>query len=226
MSHDGARAAQLGLPARAGCLCWFPAQFWLQRGLQGRSACSSRFAWPRRLAAPHCGFRHRCDCCTRELACHQKRCKIFELFLISSRYFAERVAFFINIYNALIIHGTCAFGSPASLLKRLTFFGDVKYRIGADTYSADDIEHGVLRGNAASPASLGSLLNIGPLKKPQFRDRDLRRAQCVEPIDPRIHFALVCGAKSCPPIKLYTPDNLHEGLQARPRTSTAAMGAH
>jgi hypothetical protein len=23
----------------------------------------------------------------------------------------------------------------------------------------------------------------------------------------------VCGAKSCPPIKLYTPENLHEGLQ-------------
>lgn len=35
----------------------------------------------------------------------------------------------------------------------------------------------------------------------------------VSPVDPRIHFALVCGAKSCPPIKLYTPDNLDEGLQ-------------
>ena len=37
--------------------------------------------------------------------------------------------------------------------------------------------------------------------------------QRVDPMDPRIHFALVCGAKSCPPIKLYTPDNLEEGLQ-------------
>ncbi len=34
------------------------------------------------------------------------------------------------------------------------------------------------------------------------------------PRDPRIHFALVCGARSCPPIKLYTPDNLEEGLAA------------
>lgn len=33
-------------------------------------------------------------------------------------------------------------------------------------------------------------------------------------MDPRIHFALVCGAKSCPPIKLYTPDNLEDGLQS------------
>lgn len=41
------------------------------------------------------------------------------------------------------------------------------------------------------------------------------RAQVVQPCDPRIHFALVCGAKSCPPIKVYTPDNLEEGLQVR-----------
>ena len=26
--------------------------------------------------------------------------------------------------------------------------------------------------------------------------------QVIKPPDPRIHFALVCGAKSCPPIKV------------------------
>eukprot|EP00955_Chlamydomonas_euryale_P096409 365010-Chlamydomonas_euryale.AAC.3 len=40
------------------------------------------------------------------------------------------------------------------------------------------------------------------------------RPLCQLQVDPRIHFALVCGAKSCPPIKLYTPDNLDEGLTA------------
>ena len=33
-------------------------------------------------------------------------------------------------------------------------------------------------------------------------------------MDPRIHFALVCGAKSCPPIKVYTPDSLEDGLDS------------
>jgi Protein of unknown function, DUF547 len=33
-------------------------------------------------------------------------------------------------------------------------------------------------------------------------------------MDKRIHFALVCGAKSCPPIRVYTPDELDEGLDA------------
>jgi Protein of unknown function, DUF547 len=40
------------------------------------------------------------------------------------------------------------------------------------------------------------------------------RLQVVQQLDPRIHFALVCGAKSCPPIKLYTPETLEEGLQS------------
>ena len=38
--------------------------------------------------------------------------------------------------------------------------------------------------------------------------------QVVAPLDPRIHFALVCGAKSCPPIKVYTAEALEEGLEA------------
>ena len=38
--------------------------------------------------------------------------------------------------------------------------------------------------------------------------------QVVTPMDPRIHFALVCGAKSCPPIKVYTPTTLQEGLDS------------
>lgn len=135
--------------------------------------------------------------------------------MLNETHDAERIAFFVNVYNALIIHATVELGAPANLLKRLTFFGDALYRIGADTFSANDIEHGILRNNATSPASVGALLNFGPLKKPQLPEADARRHLCIDPMDPRIHFALVCGAKSCPPIKLYTPENLDEGLQAR-----------
>jgi hypothetical protein len=31
-------------------------------------------------------------------------------------------------------------------------------------------------------------------------------------VDPRIHFALNCGAKSCPPIAAYTPDGIDDEL--------------
>ena len=33
-------------------------------------------------------------------------------------------------------------------------------------------------------------------------------------MDPRIHFALVCGARSCPPIRTYTAEGLDEQLAA------------
>lgn len=46
--------------------------------------------------------------------------------------------------------------------------------------------------------------------------------QVVSPVDPRIHFTLVCGAKSCPPIKLYSPETLEEGLTAAAETFIAA----
>ncbi len=45
-------------------------------------------------------------------------------------------------------------------------------------------------------------------------DRPWCWVQVVKPVDPRIHFALVCGAKSCPPIKVYTPTSLQEGLDS------------
>lgn len=126
---------------------------------------------------------------------------------------AEKIAFFINVYNALIVHATVAHGVPANVVARLKFFRKANYVIGGSSFSADDMEHGVLRSNAVAPSSLGSLLGIKFLQKNQFPAGDPREQLSVSPLDPRIHFALVCGAKSCPPIKLYTPDNLDEGLQ-------------
>lgn len=91
--------------------------------------------------------------------------------------------------------------------------GSVLSALCRSLVQADDIEHGILRSNAIAPASIGALLKLPFLARPQFKKGDPRREYVVSPVDPRIHFALVCGAKSCPPIKLYTPDNLDEGLQ-------------
>lgn len=47
---------------------------------------------------------------------------------------------------------------------------------------------------------------------PRFPTDNSVRAACAT--DPRIHFALVCGAKSCPPIRIFKPSNLDRGLRA------------
>ena len=113
------------------------------------------------------------------------------------------LAFWINIYNALIIHGAVACGVKKSVNEVSGFFGRTAYRIGPWVFSLDVIEHGLLRENRGHPARL--LL-------PQLAPWDDRRSLIVRPMDIRVHFALNCGAASCPPIRHYTAENIDAEL--------------
>ena len=59
------------------------------------------------------------------------------------------------------------------------------YNIGGLVYNLDEIEHGVLRRNKGHP-------NAG---KQEFPDDDPRAKVSLTSLDPRIHFALNCGAR-------------------------------
>jgi hypothetical protein len=130
----------------------------------------------------------------------------------------ELTAFAINLYNALIIHSLVAHGTARyeSAAGRLSFFTKgARYLVGGSVYSADDLENGILRGNSPAASSIGMLLGFPALSQGPFVTGDPRRAAVVPPpVDARIHFALVCGARSCPPVQVYSPDNLEEGLAA------------
>jgi glutaredoxin len=127
----------------------------------------------------------------------------------------EKIAFFLNVYNALVVHVTAVVGAPDGFFDRLTYFGRYKYEIGGCYYSCDDIEHGILRGNRPGAASLGAIVGKPGLSRGPFDATSDPRAQhVVLPVDPRIHFALVCGAKSCPPIRTYTGEGLDAQLAA------------
>ncbi|KXJ12165.1 hypothetical protein AC249_AIPGENE9771 [Exaiptasia diaphana] len=121
----------------------------------------------------------------------------------------EKMAFFLNVYNALTIHGLAMSSHkdghlPTSVLEIKQFWRNTAYNIGGYTLSLDDIEHGILRGNKPHPSS----------PTPLFTKEDPRCELTIKPMDPRIHFALVCGAKSCPPINVYSEKNLENGLNA------------
>ncbi|MCO5608180.1 hypothetical protein L7F22_062386 [Adiantum nelumboides] len=66
----------------------------------------------------------------------------------------ERLAFFINLYNAMVIHAVMALGHPDGPLDRRKFFGDFQYLVGGSPYSLSAIENGVLRANQRPPYSL------------------------------------------------------------------------
>lgn len=119
----------------------------------------------------------------------------------------ERMAFWINLYNALIIDAIIQWGVKRSVQDVLGFFAKAAYCVNGYRFSADDIEHGILRANAGHPA----------LGKPQFGKSDPRLQWVVREFDPRIHFTLVCGADSCPPIGVYQPEALDWQLNAATR---------
>jgi hypothetical protein len=116
---------------------------------------------------------------------------------------ATRIAFWINLYNVLAIHGVLTLGIRASVMEIPSFFGVVAYRVGDFVLTLDEIENGVLRRNAPHPAT-GSRL---------FDDDDPRLALCPSRLDPRIHAALVCASTSCPPVAFYEASKLDEQLE-------------
>jgi hypothetical protein len=118
-----------------------------------------------------------------------------------------RLAFWINVYNALVFHGIVALGIRRTVREMRGFYGRVCYRVGGFVLSADDIEHGILRGNARH----------GWLRRRRFGARDSRLALAAHPVDPRIHFAITCGAQSCPPVGAYRAEALDQQLDLAAR---------
>ena len=102
----------------------------------------------------------------------------------------ERLAYWINVYNAYTIELVSAHGERESIRNINTSFGLAVpgpwrvplVRAGGRNYHLDNVEHDVIRK--------------------QFKE-------------PRIHFALVCAAMSCPPLRneAYTGGRLDAQLQ-------------
>ncbi|MGM5469716.1 DUF547 domain-containing protein [Flavobacteriaceae bacterium LMO-SS05] len=107
-------------------------------------------------------------------------------------------AFWINIYNAYF-----QMLSNSNHSKRKTIFSEKSIEIAQNTFSLDDIEHGILRKYRIKK-SFGYLPN--PFVLPLIKNL------AVQTLDYRVHFALNCGAKSCPPIAFYTLEKIDEEL--------------
>jgi len=119
-----------------------------------------------------------------------------------------KTAFWINMYNILVIHGVIELGIRDSVNEVRNFFRRIRYIIDGQEFTPDDIEHGILRSNSSPPYT--------PFKV--FGKNDSRLESSLEDIDPRIHFALVCASSSCPPIDVYTDEGLDEELDLSART--------
>ena len=124
----------------------------------------------------------------------------------------EKMAFWINLYNALVLDAVIHLGVQRSVtegrLGILAFFQQAAYIVGGHRVSADDIEHGILRSNKGHPYLPGA----------HFAQDDPRQKWVISPLDVRIHFALNCASRSCPPIQTYSADQLEPQLELAEKT--------
>lgn len=110
------------------------------------------------------------------------------------------LAFWLNVYNAaaqLLLEAR-----PELFDSRWRFFRTPAVTVAGTELSLDDIEHGLLRGRR-SKYGLGYL--------PRLSAAGLPETYRLEP-DPRIHFALNCGAANCPAVLAYGAETIDETL--------------
>ncbi|WP_343485927.1 DUF547 domain-containing protein [Allomuricauda sp. d1] len=110
---------------------------------------------------------------------------------------AQRYAFWVNIYNAYI--QVILQEHPEYYDDRRDFFSREQIDIAGETVSFAKIEHGIIRKSQWE-------LGLGYFRK-WFPDKFERKLR-VKKRDYRIHFALNCGAKDCPPVAIYTPKRI------------------
>ncbi|CAI0413230.1 unnamed protein product [Linum tenue] len=138
-----------------------------------------------------------------------------------------QVAFWINVYNSLVMHAYLAYGIPHSSLRRLALFHKVlqltlpyaivqaAYNIGGHIISANSIEHSIFCFRTPRVGKWLETILSTALRKKSSEERQLLSSKFGLSIPlPLACFALCTGTFSDPVLKVYTSSNVKEELEA------------
>jgi hypothetical protein len=123
----------------------------------------------------------------------------------------EKLAFWINIHNALVMHAYLAYGIPQNNVKRVFLLLKAAYNIGGHIISADTIQSSILGCRMSRPGQWLRFL-ISPRTK--FKPGDERQAYAIDRPEPLLHFALCSGSHSDPSVRVYTPKRVFQELES------------
>jgi hypothetical protein len=124
----------------------------------------------------------------------------------------QRLPFWLNVYNALVLQAVVARGVTESVRAVGDFYGESKYDVGGYEFSLDDIEHGLLRAN--EPARRGA-------RRP-MREGDPRQRLAPILFDERVHFAMYSACRSSPWLETFTEAGLDVQLESATRRYLSA----
>ncbi|KAL2488694.1 hypothetical protein Fot_41986 [Forsythia ovata] len=117
----------------------------------------------------------------------------------------QKLAFWINMYNASIMHGFLQYGIPSSCTPEnlLKLINKATLNIAGNTINAQGIEHFILR--KPEPSLLKQITGKGEKDNKEAIVGDLYGLQSP---DPNVMFALCCGTRSSPAVKIYTAEGV------------------
>ncbi|KMT08532.1 hypothetical protein BVRB_6g138140 isoform A [Beta vulgaris subsp. vulgaris] len=122
----------------------------------------------------------------------------------------EKLAFWINVHNALVMHAFLAYGIPQNNVKRVFLLLKAAYNVGGHTISADTIQSVILGCRMSRP---GQWLRMLLSPRTKFKGRDDRQAYALDHPEPLLHFALCSGSHSDPALRVYTPKRVSQELE-------------
>ncbi|XP_048595506.1 uncharacterized protein LOC106366280 isoform X2 [Brassica napus] len=121
----------------------------------------------------------------------------------------EKLAFWINVHNALVMHAFLAYGIPQNNVKRVLLLLKAAYNVGGHTVSAEAIQSSILGCKMSHPGLWLRLL----FASKKFKAGDERLAYAIDHPEPLLHFALTSGSHSDPPVRVYTPKGIQQELE-------------
>ncbi|PUZ42095.1 hypothetical protein GQ55_9G557000 [Panicum hallii var. hallii] len=122
----------------------------------------------------------------------------------------EKLAFWINVHNAMMMHAHIEYGIPQSNSKRM-LLTKVSYNISGQRVNAELIEYQIL---CCRSHSSGQWLRLLLYPKWKSRDKDELQGFAVDRPEPLVHFTLSSGSYSDPVVRLYSPKSLFQQLEA------------
>ncbi|KAJ4962380.1 hypothetical protein NE237_022319 [Protea cynaroides] len=122
----------------------------------------------------------------------------------------EKLAFWVNVHNALVMHAFLAYGIPQNNMKRVSLLLKAAYNVGGHIISADTIRGSILGCRMPRP---GQWFRLFFPTKTKFKAGDDRQAYAIEQPEPLLHFALCSGSHSDPAVRVYTPKRVFHELE-------------
>lgn len=115
----------------------------------------------------------------------------------------KRLPFWLNVYNALVLQAVVMLVPAGSARLSKDFFVESKFVTGGHEFSLDDIEHGLIRGNAPRFRAM----------RRQMPEGDRRLAFAPYMFDERAHFAMHSACRSSPRLQVFGKDTLDTVLE-------------